>query len=80
MVHNIRIIIGNSNTISVTRQVSMDYIYLIDSLLYYVHLKNYIRGKTTNERFAKKAQSSFSEAEDGEGTTTYMEGKSESES
>ena len=50
------------------------------SLLYYVHLKNYIRGKTTNERFAKKAQASFSEAGEGEGTTTYMDGKSDSES
>jgi hypothetical protein len=38
-------------------------------------------GKTTNERFSKKAQSSFSEAGDGaDGTTTYMDGKSESES
>jgi len=37
-------------------------------------------GKTTNERFSKKAQSSFSEADDPDGTTTYMDGESESES
>jgi len=49
-------------------------------LLYYVHVKNYIRGRTTNERFSKKAASSFSEAGEGEGTTTYMDGKTDSES
>jgi hypothetical protein len=42
-----------------------------------VHLKNYAFGKTTNERFARRAQSSFSDA--GE-TTTYMGDKTESES
>lgn len=47
-----------------------------------MHIKNYINGKTTNERFSRKAQSSFSEDEDQSamGTTTYMDGKSESES
>jgi hypothetical protein len=44
-------------------------------------LKNYVKGKTTNERFAKKAaRASFSEAGEGEGTTTYMDGKTESDS
>lgn len=37
-------------------------------------------GKTTNERFSRKAQNSFSEGAGGEGTTTYMDGRSESES
>ena len=41
------------------------------SLLFYVHLKNYINGKTTNERFSRKAQSSFSEDDSNFGTTTY---------
>jgi hypothetical protein len=51
------------------------------SLLFYVHIKNYIKGRTTNERFSRKAQSSFSEAGDNEGgTTTYLDGKSDSES
>lgn len=45
-----------------------------------MHLKNYINGKTTNERFSRKAQSSFSEDDSNIGTTTYMDGKSESES
>ena len=45
-----------------------------------MHLKNYINGKTTNERFSRKAQSSFSEDDSQMGTTTYMDGKSESES
>jgi len=51
------------------------------SLLFYVHIKNYINGKTTNERFSRKAQASFSEeGESGMGSSTYMDGKSESES
>lgn len=45
-----------------------------------MHLKNYINGKTTNERFSRKAQGSFSEDDSQMGTTTYMDGKSESES
>ena len=45
-----------------------------------MHVKNYINGKTTNERFSRKAQSSFSEDGSNMGTTTYMDGKSESES
>lgn len=49
-------------------------------LLFYVHVKNYINGKTTNERFSRKAQGSFSDDQSGMGTTTYMDGKSESES
>lgn len=39
----------------------------------YVHLKNYAMGRTTNERFSKKAQASFSDA------TTYLD-PSENES
>jgi hypothetical protein len=35
--------------------------------LTYVHIKNYSMGKTTNERFSKKAQGSFSDA------TTYLD-------
>jgi hypothetical protein len=45
--------------------------FTIPSLLFFVHLKNYAMGKTTNERFSKKAATSFSEAA-GE-TTTYFE-------
>ena len=47
-----------------------------------MHVKNYINGKTTNERFSRKARSSFSEDGDQSamGTSTYMDGKSESES
>jgi hypothetical protein len=51
--------------------VSFIYVFIISSLLFFVHLKNYALGKTTNERFSKKAATSFSEAA-GE-TTTYFE-------
>lgn len=44
-----------------------------NSLLFYVHIKNYAFGKTTNERFARRAQNSFSE------DTTYLD-KTETES
>jgi hypothetical protein len=51
---------------------------MLYSLLFFVHLKNFMAGKTTNERFSKKAQGSFSEA-GGDGATTYLD-QSESES
>lgn len=35
------------------------------SLLLIVHLKNYASGKTTNERFSRKAASSFTDGGDG---------------
>jgi hypothetical protein len=38
-----------------------------------VHLKNYARGKTTNERFARRAQSSFSEMGSESLTNTNMD-------
>ena len=31
----------------------------------FVHLKNYASGKTTNERFSRKAASSFTEGDEG---------------
>lgn len=72
---------GHSHSFYAPSQVRNTSYISVCSLLYYVHLKNYIMGKTTNERFAKKAQASFSEAGgEGEGTTTYMDGKSETES
>jgi hypothetical protein len=46
------------------------------SLLFFVHIKNYMRGKTTNERFSRKAHSSFSETGDN---TSYLD-RTESES
>ena len=42
-----------------------------------MHIKNFAAGKTTNERFSRKARSSFSE--NGGDTTTYLD-RSESES
>ena len=38
-----------------------------------MHLKNYARGKTTNERFARRAQASFSEMGSESQTNTYMD-------
>ena len=40
------------------------------SLLKYVHLKNFSVGKTTNERFARRAHNSFSSS-DSQRTDTY---------
>lgn len=43
-----------------------------------MHIKNFAAGKTTNERFSRKARSSFSENGGGD-TTSYLD-RTESES
>jgi hypothetical protein len=46
--------------------------------LFYVHLKNFSSGKTTNERFSRKAHNSFSEIGGGDTTTNLDRSESES--
>ena len=54
----------------------MDYEIFYTRLLNYVHMKNYCYGKTTNERFAKRATNSFASSASSESSLLHSRDES----